>query len=317
MRRGTSGISCLIAVDKPVGLTSHDVVDRVRRSLSERRVGHAGTLDPAASGVLIVGVGQATRLLGLLTLEDKRYEARIAFGTQTTTDDAEGEVVRSAPVPERLGEEAVAAAVVASLVGPCDQVPPAFSAISVDGRRAYERARSGDEVELPVRQVTIHEARLVGIASTDPLCWDCDLLVSKGTYVRSIARDLGQSLGTVAHLAGLVRTASGPVSRGDCLELSRLEQEGPAALGAATLDPTQVLGLVTHRLDAVELGHVRAGRRFRVDWVTDTAARRRRPQKGELISLVSGGRLMGVWKVQGGVAASVRTFPDGVTGVRE
>ena len=117
MKRGMSGINCLIAIDKPLGISSHDVVNRVRRILGERRVGHAGTLDPDASGVLVVGVGQATRLLGLLTLDDKRYDACIRFGAETNTDDAEGIVTREAEVPARLGEPAVATAVVASLVG--------------------------------------------------------------------------------------------------------------------------------------------------------------------------------------------------------
>ena len=149
MRRSASGINCLIAVDKPLGLSSHDVVNRVRRILGERRVGHAGTLDPAASGVLVLGVGQAARLLGMLTLDDKRYDARIAFGAQTSTDDAEGEVIRTASVPERLGDQAVAQVVFSSLVGPCDQTPPAYSAISIDGKRAYDRARGERKSSFP------------------------------------------------------------------------------------------------------------------------------------------------------------------------
>ena len=148
MRRGTSGINAVIAVDKPLGMTSHDVVNRVRRALGERRVGHAGTLDPDASGVMVVGIGQGTRLMGLMTADDKRYDALVEFGSETNTDDAEGEVTREALVPDRLAQPEVAQVVVASLVGEVDQVPPAFSAISVNGVRSYQRARDGEDFEL-------------------------------------------------------------------------------------------------------------------------------------------------------------------------
>lgn len=317
MKRATSGINCLLAIDKPVGLTSHDVVGRVRRALSERRVGHAGTLDPAASGVLVVGVGQATRLLGLLTLDDKRYDARIAFGEETTTDDAEGEVVRTAEVPARLGEEAVASAVVASLVGTCEQVPPAYSAVSVGGRRAYERARAGERVELEPRSVTIHGASLSGIPTRDPLCWDVSLHVSKGTYVRSIARDLGRSMGCAAHLVALRRTASGPVSLGDCVELERLCAEGPAIVEDCRLDPCKALRLPVHLLDARERESVAVGRRFRVFGVSDPSGASRPPREGERIALVDGGLLRGVWECgAAGVLSCVCNFPDGIAGVR-
>ena len=316
MRRQSSGINCLLAVDKPLGLTSHDVVARARRILSERRVGHAGTLDPAASGVLVLGVGQATRLMGMLTLDDKRYEARIAFGTQTTTDDTEGEVVLRAEVPERLGEEAVAAAVVASLVGPCAQVPPAYSAISVDGKRAYDRARAGEDVELPTRQVTIHEAELLGVGEQDgQLVWDCAFHVSKGTYIRSIARDLGQSMGTAAHLCALRRTASGPVTLEDCLTLEGLEQLGSAAASAA-LDPVRVLGHPWHELNDYERQAVAVGRQFGCRTVVDARGRRRPPHEGERISLVDGDNLMGVWEERNARLACVANFPGGIAGVR-
>ena len=290
MRRGTSGINCLLAIDKPLGLTSHDVVSRVRRVLGERRVGHAGTLDPAASGVLVVGVGQATRLLGMLTLDDKRYEARIAFGTQTSTDDVEGEVVLTRPVPERLAEPGVAAAVVASLVGSCDQVPPAYSAISVDGRRAYDRARAGEEVELPVRHVTIHEAALTGVETGDELVWLCSFHVSKGTYVRSIARDLGQSMGTAAHLAGLRRTASGPVGIDACLSLEELEALGPSHVLKRALDNirpslevrSRRVGGATYQVP-VEVKPARANT-LSLRWLTDFSRARREKTMAERLA---------------------------------
>lgn len=312
MKRGTSGISCLLAIDKPLGLSSHDVVNRVRRILGERRVGHAGTLDPAASGVLVVGVGQATRLLGMLTLDDKRYEARIRFGAETSTDDAEGEVVRTAEVPSRLGEPAVAAAIVASLVGPCDQVPPAYSAISIDGKRAYDRARSGEQVELPVRHVTIHEATLVDVDTTDGLVWTCSLHVSKGTYVRSIARDLGRSMGTAAHLCGLRRTSSGPVGQEVCLTLDELERMDAPKVLVCALDPAGALGLPLRVLSESELEDVRCGRTVPVGH-TEPAANL---EQGARVCVVREERLYGVWELRGRRLASVATFPDGIVGVR-
>ena len=185
MRRGTSGINAVIAVDKPLGMTSHDVVNRVRRALGERRVGHAGTLDPDASGVMVVGIGQGTRLMGLMTADDKRYDALVEFGSETNTDDAEGEVTREAPVPDRLAQPEVAQVVVASLVGEVDQVPPGFSAISVNGVRSYQRARDGEDFELEPRRVRIIDASLVEVASCDPITWKCSLheLAEKGAQL--------------------------------------------------------------------------------------------------------------------------------------
>lgn len=316
MRRNASGISCLLALDKPLGLSSHDVVNRVRRILGERRVGHAGTLDPDASGVLVVGVGLATRLLGMLTLDDKRYDARIVFGSETTTDDAEGDVIRTADVPERLREEAVAKVVVQSLVGTFEQVPPAFSAISVDGRRAYDRARSGEVVELPARSVTVYEAQLRSVQSDEPLTWDCTFHVSKGTYIRSIARDLGRSMGTAAHLCGLRRTASGPIDISQCLTLEALEELGPAHVAERALDPVAVLALAHHELNAYERDAVAVGKRFTCRSVIDTDGKVRPANEGERICLVSGNRLMGVWEVRDGRCSCVANFIEGVGGVR-
>lgn len=317
MKRSSSGLNCLLALDKPYGLTSHDVVGKARRLLGERRIGHAGTLDPAATGVLVLGVGQATRLMGMLTLDDKRYEACIAFGAETATDDAEGEVVRTAEVPERLAEEAVAAAVVASLVGPCEQVPPAYSAISVDGRRAYDRARAGEEVSLPTRSVTIHEASLMGVERRDgALVWRCAFHVSKGTYIRSIARDLGRSMGTAAHLCELRRTSSGPIAIDDCLTLDELELLGASGVLSRALDPVRALAHPSHELNDYEREAVSVGRPFGCRTVVTATGERRSPNEGERISLVDGPKLMGVWEERGGRLACVANFPEGISGVR-
>ncbi len=317
MRRGSSGISCLLAIDKPLGLSSHDVVNRVRRILGERRVGHAGTLDPAASGVLVVGVGQATRLLGMLTLDDKSYVARIAFGTQTTTDDAEGEPIRTAPIPDRLCDGDFARTAVSSLVGEHDQLPPAYSAISVGGRRAYEMARSGDQVELEARHVTIYDAQLLSLDHGEGvLVWDCAFHVSKGTYIRSIARDLGTSLGTAAHLCALQRVSSGPIGLARCLSLEQLELAGAGHVMEHALDPTIALGHPIHRLSEGDLQCVMVGRPFACPPTVSDRGEMRPARPGEPVSLVSEGRLMGVWERRGSRLCSKATFPEGVGGVR-
>ena len=201
--------SGLVVVDKPAGLTSHDVVARVRRLAGTRKVGHAGTLDPMATGVLVVGVERATRLLGHLMLTEKAYDATVRLGVSTTTDDAEGEVVSTAPAGE-LTEDAVRA-VLGEFVGDLLQVPTAVSAIKVDGKRAYQRVRDGEQVELQPRPVTVHELVVHDVRRTDAVIdVDVSLRCSSGTYVRAIARDAGARLGVGGHLAALRRTAVGP-----------------------------------------------------------------------------------------------------------
>ena len=202
--------SGLVVVDKPSGITSHDVVARVRRLAGTRKVGHAGTLDPMATGVLVLGLNRATRLLGHLTLTDKRYDATIRLGATTTTDDAAGAIVATRAT-DGLTEDAVREAL-ARFAGEIDQVPSAVSAIKVDGRRAYARVRAGEDVELPARRVTVHALDVVS-TSLDR-AGGCDVAVSvhcsSGTYIRAIARDLGTALGVGAHLTALRRTAVGP-----------------------------------------------------------------------------------------------------------
>ena len=199
----------LVVVDKPAGLTSHDVVARVRRLAGTRKVGHAGTLDPMATGVLVVGVNRATRLLGHLTLTEKAYDATIRLGAATVTDDAEGEVVTTTPADD-VTDEAVAAGV-ARLTGDIEQVPSAVSAVKIDGRRAYKRVREGEQVDLPPRRVTVSELTVLATRRT-PGVVDLDVRVvcSSGTYVRALARDLGAALGVGGHLTALRRTRVGP-----------------------------------------------------------------------------------------------------------
>ncbi|WP_154053395.1 tRNA pseudouridine(55) synthase TruB [Olsenella uli] len=310
MRRGTSGINALIAVDKPVGMTSHDVVSRVRRAVGERRVGHAGTLDPAASGVLVVGIGQGTRLMGLLTAERKGYVGLVALGSETDTDDAEGTVTREAPAPVWVTDAGRAGEAVAALVGDAMQVPPAYSAISVGGVRSYARARAGEKFELPARPVTIHDARLLAVQEVGGRpAWLCSFDVSKGCYIRSIARDLGRAVGSAAHLEALRRTSSGLVSVSDCVSLGGLEELGPRVVERA-LDPVRALGLAVRPLSEGEAADVACGRRVPVGPLASTLA------EGQAACLVRDGRLLGIWRRQGEQLACSTNFPGGVTGVR-
>ncbi|MFW6866089.1 tRNA pseudouridine(55) synthase TruB [Nocardioides sp. CPCC 206347] len=201
--------SGLVVVDKPAGMTSHDVVARVRRLAGTRKVGHAGTLDPMATGVLVLGVERATRLLGHLMLTEKGYDATVRLGVSTTTDDAEGEVVATAGASS-LQPGPVAAAFGAQ-VGEIMQVPTAVSAIKVDGKRAYARVRAGEEVELKARPVTIHALEVHDLrVEGDWLDVDITVRCSSGTYIRAIARDVGAALGVGGHLTALRRTAVGP-----------------------------------------------------------------------------------------------------------
>jgi tRNA pseudouridine55 synthase len=199
----------LVIVDKPGGMTSHDVVARIRRLAGTRRVGHAGTLDPMATGVLVVGVGKATRMLGYLARTEKRYEATIRLGQSTSSDDAEGKVTGTAPAGALTRGQIAAAA--AALTGDITQVPPAVSAVKVGGQRAYRLARAGAAPELAPRPVTVYEFAVGAPPRAHRGRADVDGTgrCSSGTYVRALARDLGAALGTGGHLTRLRRTRAG------------------------------------------------------------------------------------------------------------
>ncbi len=216
----------LLLVDKAGGMTSHDVVARARRALSVRRVGHAGTLDPMATGLLVLGVGSATRLLGYVGGHDKTYDATIRLGQATVTDDREGEVLST--VSARSVDDAAIRAALAQQTGALSQVPSAVSAVKVDGRRSYDRVRAGETVELAARSVTVHRLDVHDIRRPTPDLADVDVTVtcSAGTYIRAIARDAGASLGVGGHLTALRRTASGPFS---------VTRAGPVEEAAAAL----------------------------------------------------------------------------------
>ena len=242
----TDGKDGLVIVDKPGGMTSHDVVARIRRLAGTRRVGHAGTLDPMATGVLVVGVQKATRVLGYLALTQKQYDATIRLGQSTSTDDAEGELTATAPAKD-VSEQTINQAV-KTLTGEIQQVPPAVSAIKVDGQRAYKLTRAGAAPELKPRPVTVYEftvtairpagdGDLTGITDLTGLT-DIDATVrcSSGTYIRALARDLGNSLGTGGHLTALRRTRVGGYGLETAKTLDQLAERFevvPLALAAA------------------------------------------------------------------------------------
>lgn len=224
----------LCIVDKPAGRTSHDVVARVRGLAGTRKVGHAGTLDPMATGVLVLGVGKATRLLGHLALGDKSYDATICLGQSTVTDDAAGDLVAAVPAGE-LTDGAVRAAV-RRFVGDIEQVPSAVSAIKVAGRRSYARVRAGEQVSLAPRQVTIARLDVLAVRHDRPGLVDVDVSLdcSTGTYVRAIARDLGAALGVGGHLTALRRTRVGRFTLADARSLDDLAAlPSPVTMGLA------------------------------------------------------------------------------------
>ena len=274
----------ILLVDKPQGLTSHDVVGATRRLAATRKVGHAGTLDPMATGLLLLGVGRATRFLTYLVGADKTYAATIRLGLETTTEDAEGEVTAAhgCRIDDLSGDRLQKA--LAGLTGQIQQVPSAVSAIKVDGVRAYKRVRDGQDVELEARPVTIHELRLTGEprqavvdlagavaggvatgAETDGAgdevqVVDLDVVVScsSGTYVRALARDLGQALGCGAHLTALRRTRVGPFDVGQASTLIELSEQvetdavTPDPRGAATVPLEEVARRCFERLALTE-----------------------------------------------------------------
>jgi tRNA pseudouridine55 synthase len=211
----------VLVVDKPAGMTSHDVVDVVRRRLGTRRVGHGGTLDPDATGVLVLGVGRATRFLSYAQQAPKRYRAEVLFGVTTTTQDAAGEVVarRRAGVTRAKVENALA-----RFRGDIEQIPPMVSAVKVRGERLYHKARRGEEVARAARLVTIHRLDLVRWRDGDTPEGTLEVCCSAGTYVRTLAHDLGAALGCGAHLARLRRTESGGFSEADAISLDEVDE---------------------------------------------------------------------------------------------
>ncbi len=251
----------IVVVDKPGGWTSHDVVGKLRRLAGTRRVGHAGTLDPMATGVLICGIGRATRLLGHLALHDKTYEATIRLGVRTSTDDAEGEVVSTSPV---VASDAEVAEAMRALTGDIAQVPSSVSAIKVDGQRAYARVRAGESVELSARPVRVSRFDLL-VRRPDPEGGDLLEVVvdcSTGTYIRALARDLGESLGCGGSLAALRRTRVGGFDLSTAVPLDTLVAEGSVERGFVPLTAAVDRAFRRRDLTEAEARELSFGRRL-------------------------------------------------------
>ncbi|PPH18909.1 MULTISPECIES: tRNA pseudouridine(55) synthase TruB [unclassified Rathayibacter] len=290
----------ILLLDKPGGITSHDLVSRTRRRAGTRKVGHAGTLDPMATGLMILGLGPSTRLLTYLVGLDKQYEATIRLGSSTTTDDQEGEVLASAEpaLVAALAPESVSDAI-AALTGAIEQVPSTVSAIKVDGRRAYARARDGEEVVLASRPVTVSEFAVLASRQVEGfLDLDVRVTCSSGTYIRALARDLGASLGVGGHLTALRRTAVGPFSVAQAGEIDELDV--PAALLPPTLVAGELFPLL--RLDAQEAGDLANGKRIPAPEAVAGA-------KGLLAAVGPGERLIGLAERRGTQLKSVVNFP--------
>jgi len=291
--------SGLLLIDKAQGWTSHDAVARTRRLAGTRKVGHAGTLDPMATGLLVLGINSSTRLLTYVVGLDKEYLATIRLGASTTTDDAEGEQLTLAPADAvaALTPESITAGI-AALTGDISQRPSAVSAIKVDGKRAYARVRAGEDVELPARPVTVSAFELRSSAAVDGYL-DLDVRVecASGTYIRALARDLGAGLGVGGHLTTLRRTRVGPFRIEAASPLEDLDV--PSALITPTDAATRLLG----RLDlteqqTIDLGH---GKRILVEPAPDRA--------GPIAAVAPDGRLVGLVEFRGGQAKSLLNFP--------
>lgn len=258
----TEADSGILVIDKPGGMTSHDVVARARRILGTRKVGHAGTLDPMATGVLILGVGRATRLLGHLALRDKAYLATVRLGASTVTDDVEGDVLTAAPAAAvQALDDADIEASLARLVGTIQQRPSSVSAVKIDGRRAYDRVRSGEDVSLPARTVVVSSIDVLDMRWLPGFVdVDIDVTCSTGTYIRALARDAGDDLGVGGHLTSLCRTRVGPFALATALTLDDFAQRGAAALRG--IDEIAAACFPVWHLDAEGADAARVGRRI-------------------------------------------------------
>jgi tRNA pseudouridine55 synthase len=286
--------SGLVIVDKPAGWTSHDVVGRMRRLASTKKVGHAGTLDPMATGVLVLGINRATRLLGYLTHADKEYLATIRLGQSTVTDDAEGELLASTPAGH-LDEPSVRA-VLPTYTGDIQQVPSSVSAIKVDGVRSYAAVRAGDEVKLKARPVTVSTFDLDAVrVEGDVVDVDVRVVCSSGTYIRALARDIGADLGVGGHLTMLRRTRVG----GFPLRLARTLEELETELHVISLDDVARASFDSYDLPEREANDVRFGRALTgIDLGAPRAVAMFDPA----------GQFLALYEQRGGVAKPVAVF---------
>lgn len=279
-----NAISGVLVIDKPVGMTSHDVVQAVRNGTGIRRAGHTGTLDPRASGVLVVLVGPAVRLSEFISATDKRYQAIIRMGSSTDTYDAEGEFTTQ-DTPVNVTEEEFET-VLKGFEGEIEQTPPQYSAVKVKGRKAYEMARKGQEVELEPRIIQVHHLEVLEWTPPEVVV---DVHCSSGTYVRSLANDLGETLGTGAYLVGLRRTKSGRFTLRDAVPLRKVQEAFQAGDWYQYLIPAaEALGDWTAReLDPDEVEDVRHGHRVKAEPDTELESWVRGiSMQGELVALL-------------------------------
>lgn len=276
-----NAISGVLVVDKPVGLTSHEVVQIVRKGTNIRRAGHTGTLDPRASGVLVILIGPAVRLSEYVSASDKRYQAIVRLGASTDTYDADGHVTSSAPV--NITEEQFETAL-QQFIGEIEQVPPPYSAVKVKGRKAYEMAREGEEVDLQPRKIKVYNLELLEWAPPEAVI---DVYCSSGTYVRSLAHDLGNVLGCGAHLVGLRRTKSGRFTLRDAVPLRKLREAFEAGNwyqylipAAEALSDWPAVELEVDQVDAIRHGHRVTAESGSTGWARGIS------QQGELVALM-------------------------------
>ena len=291
-----------IIIDKPLGLTSSAVVGKVRRALDAAKAGHGGTLDPMASGILPIALGEATKTVSYVMDGIKVYRFTVCWGESRTTDDSEGDV--TATSKHRPSESDIQSAL-PGFIGDIEQVPPAYSAIKVDGKRAYDRVRAGEEVDLPARIVTIHEVVITGIrrsADDESIDVDIEVTCSAGTYIRAIARDTGESLGVGGHVVSLRRTASGDFSINEAVPLSDIvEQPHLARESLMTLHDAATRSMSTLDLGGGEAQAVRHGRV--IPWPASDS-----PPAAEPVALTHQGELLAIAEAKNGRTRYLAVF---------
>ena len=285
-------VSGVLVVDKPIGMTSHDVVQVIRKGTGIRRAGHTGTLDPRASGVLVILIGPAVRLSEYVSASDKRYQATIRLGTSTDTYDSEGEITDSfdeIDITEEQFDE-----VLQDFIGEMEQVPPPYSAVKVKGRKAYEMARKGEDVDLEPRMINVYSLEVLEWAPPEAVI---DVYCSSGTYVRSLANDLGKKLGTGAHLVGLRRTKSGRFTLRDAVPLRRLQEAFDAGdwyrhliPAAEALSDWPLVELDGDQMELVRHGHRVPAEPGIKGWARGVS------QQGDLVALLELDEELGEWQ---------------------
>ena len=293
-----------VVVDKPLGLTSTQVVGRVRRVFDARKVGHGGTLDPLATGLLPIAMGEATKTVPYVMAGDKAYRFTLRWGRATTTDDTEGAVIA---VSERRPAEAEIRAVLPRFQGVIDQVPPQFSAIKIAGRRAYDRARAQEVFELDPRPVTIHSLELAAMEGPDLASFE--VVCGKGAYMRSLARDLGAALGCHAHVVALRRTAAGPFTQDHAISLESLEALGHSAAASGALLPieTALDDIPALALTEIEANRLRCGQAVSM-LARANRERIRELENGVIVYATTGGKPVALARYEAGDIHPVRVL---------